>query len=79
MAKAVEAVDYLEIGLHAGKTFERVSVPSGLGLDPAPKFLVDDLPHGWTVYLGTSDEFFAAHPTRRFDIIFIDGCQTTHR
>lgn len=73
MVRVVGAADYLEIGLHAGITFERVSAPKKWGVDPAPRFPVDRLPSDWTVYVGTSDEFFAAHPTLLFDIVFIDG------
>jgi hypothetical protein len=73
LGSALGATDYLELGLHAGITFERVSIARKWGVDPAPRFRTDGLPAAWEVFAGTSDAFFESNPELRFDITFVDG------
>ena len=65
---------YLEIGLCSGETFEDVSVPVRVGVDPSILFRLDQLPPGVRVHEVESDRFFAQLVnTARFDLIFLDG------
>ena len=66
---------YLEIGLAEGRTFENVSLPIRVGVDPRPRFDMKHLPEGAEVFATTSDRFFATNE-RRFDVVFIDGLHT---
>ena len=54
---------YLEIGCAGNELFDAVMAGCKTGVDPV---------RGGTHRM-TSDVFFAAHPTERFDVIFIDG------
>ena len=71
------AAHYLEIGLHAGRTFEQVRLPYRIGVDPNPLFDLRRLPSNVVISAVTSDEFFeAASPQAGFDIVFLDGLHT---
>jgi hypothetical protein len=68
---------YLEIGLAKGNTFENVRSGVRQGVDPAPRFDADHPPKGASVYVGTSDEFFASCPDQdTYDVVFLDGLHT---
>ena len=65
---------YLEIGVQHGTTFEGVSVPNRVAVDPYPKFHPSKLPLGVEVHSCTSDAYFhELDPERKFDLIFLDG------
>jgi len=67
--------NYLEIGLAKGRTFEHVTLPNRVGVDPNPQFNVDSLPARTSVFVATSDEFFAS-VSDTFDVVFLDGLHT---
>lgn len=73
LAGILGASTYLEIGVHAGLTFERVSIARKWGVDPSPRFDSTRLPAAWTVCECTSDEFFQIPEVGNFDLVFIDG------
>jgi hypothetical protein len=65
---------YLEIGLGAGFTFERVQAHVRWGVDPTPRFDTSDMPDGVRVSATGSDQFFQTpDAAREFDVIYIDG------
>lgn len=71
------ARQYLEVGLHAGRTFEQVQVPNRVGVDPNPQFDLGRIPKNAFVEPVPSDAFFDALPPRtNFDIVFLDGLHT---
>lgn len=71
---------YLEIGVFEGRTLENVKIRRRVGVDPAPRFDLDHLPHGARMHVTTSDAFFAnAGPGVRFDVAFIDGLHTAQQ
>jgi hypothetical protein len=70
------ARSYLEVGLFTGMTFQDVELPIRVGVDPAPRFDLADLPKGVSVHAVTSDEYFAANPDANFDLVFLDGLHT---
>ena len=57
---------YLEIGCAGGDCFGRVLVPSKESVDPFRP----------ATHKMTSDDFFDRNPTRRWDLIFVDGLHT---
>ena len=59
-------INYLEIGIEYGYTFERINIYNKIGVDPDPKI------HDAKILKMTSDEFFEKNETK-MDIIFIDG------
>jgi glycosyltransferase involved in cell wall biosynthesis len=59
---------YLEIGVEYGITFKNTHFTDKIGVDPDPKFTMDDD----SLRLVTSDDFFENN-TEQFDVIFIDG------
>jgi Methyltransferase domain len=68
---------YLEIGLARGATFEYVRAGARQGVDPAPRFDANHPPKGASVYVGTSDEFFALCPDEdTYDVVYLDGLHT---
>jgi hypothetical protein len=60
---------YLEIGVEYGLTFTNVHFLDKIGVDPDPKFVVEDKD---SLKLLTSDDFFETNK-QIFDVIFIDG------
>ena len=54
---------YLEIGVREGHTFRQVNCTHKVSVDPAYE----------PTYKLTSDEYFAAYPQHRYDLVFIDG------
>jgi len=60
---------YLEIGVEYGLTFKNIHFLDKTGVDPDPKFEVEDKD---SLKLLTSDDFFEANK-KIFDVIFIDG------
>jgi len=62
LAAKISAQTYLEIGCAGNDTFDRVEIPTRIGVDPRD---------GGTLRM-TSDEFFAQN-TQKFDVIFVDG------
>ncbi len=68
---------YLEIGVFAGETLQNVRAAERTGVDPAPRFDVQRLPHGVHFFSQTSDDYFSQlSPTAEFDLAFIDGLHT---
>ena len=61
---AINAQDYLEIGMATGYTFNHVQVPR--------KVSVDTIRDTHATHIMTSDEFFRKN-VEMFDVIFIDG------
>ena len=59
-------MSYLEIGIQAGETFNKVDASVKVGVDPDSEYATHKIP---------SDVFFSAN-TSKFDIIFIDGLHT---
>ena len=68
LVKAHGYTSYLEIGVEAGYTFDRIGVQHKVGVDP----------NGLATLQLTSDEFFAAN-LEAFDLIFVDGCHEEHQ
>jgi hypothetical protein len=66
--------DYLEIGVWEGVTFRDVNTLNKDGVDPGQ--YCDSV---YVNYKMTSDEFFARHIKKKYDIIFIDGLHTAHQ
>lgn len=65
---------YLEIGVERGLTFEAVKSKRKVAVDPHPLFRETKLPEGASVFVGTSDEYFASVDSQTsFDLIFLDG------
>lgn len=58
---------YLEIGVEYGETFANVHFSHKTGIDPDPKFEVEN------IEIMTSDDFFETNSELLFDVIFIDG------
>jgi predicted O-methyltransferase YrrM len=73
VTKDIQAKSYLEIGVHRGLTFERVSVAQKTGVEPLSLFAADRMPRDCEIFVGTSDEYFGQAGQARFDLIFIDG------
>jgi hypothetical protein len=72
-----DATTYLEVGVARGFTLEAVKIRNRTGVDPRPLFSVRDLPTGITVFVGTSDDFFASlSADAAFDVVFLDGLHT---
>lgn len=73
------ARQYLEIGVARGATFNRVSVPVKIGVDP--NFLFNTslyANHSTHFYKTSSDDFFSRNAIayRPFDLIYLDGLHT---
>jgi glycosyltransferase involved in cell wall biosynthesis len=66
---------YLEIGVEYGQTFLQTHFKDKTGVDPDPKFKVND--QGFKFESCTSDEFFVNQGINsesiKYDVIFIDG------
>ncbi|MGA0878357.1 MAG: class I SAM-dependent methyltransferase [Ilumatobacteraceae bacterium] len=72
-----EMESYLEVGVEFGLTFEKVPMRLRVGVDPRPRFNLEELPTGMTLYVQTSDTFFEdLDPVEQFDVIFLDGLHT---
>jgi Methyltransferase domain len=71
---------YLEIGVGTGDTFFKISAPNKVAVDPAFEFKSEMAPRGPGIeyHSVTSDEYFGSivNPTKRFDVIFLDGLHT---
>lgn len=79
LAKLNDAKQYLEIGVCRGVTFNQISVPVKVGVDP--NFLFDTslyANHNRHFHKVTSDVFFSreANAYRPFDLIYLDGFHT---
>ena len=70
------AINYLEIGLRRGETFQNVRFPVRIGVDPYPLFDLGKLPKNVSVFSLTSDEFFAESENLNFDFVYLDGLHT---
>ena len=69
-----ESPAYLEIGLDFGRTFEAVTAPHRVGVDPRPRFDLRNLPPGTRVSAESSDTFFRIEPPGSlFDVVLVDG------
>ena len=66
-------VDYLEVGVEKGETFEGITATRRVGVDPNPLFNDKLLPFGVEFWRTTSDKFFSKYPGDDFDLIFLDG------
>lgn len=72
-----DLVSYLEVGVEQGLTFQNVTLPMRIGVDPKPRFRLDRLPSSVDFFVGTSDAFFAQlDPAENYDVIFLDGLHT---
>ena len=65
---------YLEIGVQDGATFLNVNSTNKDGVDPS---IYRD--YDFINYKMTSDDFFANHIKKKYDIIFIDGLHTAYQ
>jgi hypothetical protein len=79
LAAALNAQNYLEIGVETGHTFLKVSCGSKTGVDPS--FLFDwqsyNSHEGFRLCNSTSDDFFQNLETpTKYDLVFIDGLHT---
>ncbi len=67
-------VDYLEVGVQNGVTFNEVTAPNRDAVDPNFLFETDAFASETVRYFDmTSDEFFSKHADKRYDLIFLDG------
>lgn len=65
---------YLEIGVHEGRTLEAVRATLRVGVDPDPRFDINNLPRGITFLPVPSDDFFmSATQDIEYDLVFVDG------
>ena len=60
---------YLEIGVDRGQVFNNVEIKLKESIDPS----VGDYSYANPTYKMYSDDFFIKYPTKKYDIIFIDG------
>lgn len=67
--------NYLEIGVMAGGTFKNVNSTNKDGVDPDLYGNCCELVN----YKMLSDDFFANHISKKYDIIFVDGLHTAHQ
>jgi hypothetical protein len=69
---------YLEIGVHAGKTFHALNFPEMDAVDPDFQFdPADHARSGVRYFPVTSDHFFCNPPDAKpYDLIFLDGLHT---
>ncbi len=70
----LQNAQYLEIGVWFGETFQYINTTNKDGVDPGQ--YCDSI---FVNYKMTSDEFFANHCTKKYDIIFIDGLHTAYQ
>ena len=66
--------EYLEIGVWFGQTFKDIACINKDGVDPGQYCDCK-----YVNYKMTSDEFFANHCKKKYDIIFIDGLHTAYQ
>jgi len=72
-----DMASYLEVGVEYGLTFENIPLPLRVGVDPQPRFNLDELPAHVALYKGPSDDYFTQLDSReQFDVIFLDGLHT---
>lgn len=78
IADHIEAQSYLEIGVFNGKTFNNLSFPRQVGVDPRFGFDVEEFKRDGVEFITkTSDEFFITRDrSYPFDIVFLDGLHT---
>lgn len=79
LAEVINARRYLEIGVNKGNTFNRITVPFKVAVDPV--FLFDTKPYAndnTRFHQVPSDDFFATHAKsyQPFDIVYLDGLHT---
>lgn len=89
LAKKMNAGTYMEIGIAAGRTITRVSIPQRIGVDPSPKLplnvKIDRLTkkNYFKIFRMTSDHFFETKAPNVLDhgvdIVLIDGLHTYHQ
>ncbi|GIL03006.1 MAG: hypothetical protein BroJett030_29050 [Alphaproteobacteria bacterium] len=69
LARVYDLDSFLEIGVRRkAKNFARIEMRDRVGVDPDPAAEAD--------HVMTSDEYFARHCHRQFDLVFIDGLHT---
>ena len=73
----IGAKDYLEVGVRFGACLSGIRTPNRVGVDPQPMLHEAKPEHrpgleGVSLYLCTSDEYFAS-TDERFDLVFVDG------
>lgn len=74
LSSSLQPESYLEIGLAAGQTFQRL-IPHCKklrGVDPAPPRL-SELPRKCELFAMSSNEYFRLHPGDTYDLVFVDG------
>jgi hypothetical protein len=70
-------VNYLEIGIEKGLTIEAVSATWKWGVDPNPRFLLNEQQPGVRLAVMESDVFFSSLSQGvAFDMVFVDGLHT---
>jgi hypothetical protein len=78
IAEVIAPQRYLEVGVHAGRTFHALDFPEMDAVDP--NFIFDKADHvrdGRRYFEMVSDAFFANPPDARpYDLIFLDGLHT---
>jgi hypothetical protein len=73
---------YVEIGVERGAVLGLLAPSTRVvGVDPEPQFEADSFPQNVSIFLQTSDDFFAANDLSKllggaFDLAFIDGLHT---
>ncbi|MGE4291586.1 MAG: class I SAM-dependent methyltransferase [Desulfovibrio sp.] len=77
IAEHIGAKNYLEVGVRFGACLSGIRAPNRVGVDPQPMLHEAKPEHrpgleGVTLYLCTSDEYFAK-ASERFDLVFVDG------
>jgi hypothetical protein len=85
-AKKMNAATYMEIGIAAGKTITRVSIPQRIGVDPSPKLPLNVKiarlfkKNYFKIFRMTSDHFFERKASnvleKGVDVVLIDGLHT---
>jgi len=70
----IENPKYLEIGVWYGDTFKDINCVNKDGVDPGQY-----CDSKYVNYKMTSDEFFANHCKKKYDIIFIDGLHSAYQ
>ncbi|MEI8024685.1 MAG: class I SAM-dependent methyltransferase [Actinomycetota bacterium] len=69
--------NYLEVGIFKGATFQSVIAGTKWGVDIDPAFDITKLPRNTTVFVNSSDNFFAELSSdKMFDMIYIDADHT---
>jgi hypothetical protein len=69
--RGMKEVNYLEIGVEHGATFQNIEAKLKIGVDPEPKMKAFSKKKV-KLFVETSDAFFSRNSTL-FDVVFLDG------